>query len=482
MRILDTGKAVGTIALESAMKRLLSNLLFVIGLAAVVGVVFWLRRERSGGEGPAPRPPYQLPVTLGEVIAARIVPRVRLTGSVLPGQYSLVGFEVAGRLARITFEEGDAVKAGQVLATLDDSDQLARLERARAGAALAQKELERLLAGSREETVRRLQASLDAAKAEAVLAAKEVVRGRELLDGRIINPSQFDALVAADAAAAAGVEAAAETLAEAEAGTRAEEIAVQRAQVEVQDTEVSLAQTELAKTQLSAPYDANVVRRNASLGDVLSAGQGVCELVHSTERSIAVEIPSRWVGQLTREPKALITIDEDPRFRLLTPLDSVVQAADLESRNFRGLARLSADEDPALQLKPGMFVRVELELDPIEDAYVVPSDALRSVPQGTIVVRAAPTAPTNADAGPPGESGGLGPPPAAYLAEWVAVRILGSDETNTAVAPLDPEAQLGFGDRLVLTGVDLAYPGTPLMVRPDGPPPSAGPDDGELGP
>jgi HlyD family secretion protein len=372
-----------------------------------------------------------------------------------------LGFEIEGRVIEIAADEGDAVPAGAVLARLDAGDQTARLANAKASAELAQTELELLLAGSRDEEVRRLRARLAVAEADAVFAEKEVVRGAELVGERIVTQSQYDALVARSDAAKAQHEAAREELAAAEAGTRSEDIAVQRARVKIAETTVALAQRELDKVVITAPFEGSVLRRDASLGDTLSRGQAVFELVHATARTIAVEIPSALAPAVAPGARARVTLDEVPGFELATQLDVVVGAADPASRNFRGIVRLDPDEDPELVLRPGMFVRVELALAALPDALVVPADAVRSVPAGLIVVRAQP---------------GAQEPGSPLVAEWLHVRQLGRDADRIAVGPLAPASPsdngvefLRPGELVVVVGVDLAFPGVALQPRDAGP-------------
>jgi len=449
-----------------------------LGALALLGVGAWMIFSEPEREPPAGRPPYVLPVTLAEVERGTLRPRVRLTGTVSSADHASLGFEVGGRIAALPTREGERVAEGAVLARLDGLEQQAALHRAEAAAARAERDLERWLAGSREEEKRRLAAELAVRKAEAELARKEVARGRDLVASKVISQSQFDTLVAEGQAAEARVAAAQEELSQAEAGTRAEEIEVQRAEVALRRSEVEIARVALAKTVLTAPFEGVISERLAALGDSVAAGQVVYVLVDLTRREIEVDVPSLHAVHLAENARAVVALDEDPEFALETELDTLVPVADRESRNFRGLIRLAADQDRELALKPGLFVRVELALEPLRDVLIVPSDCVRLVQKGPIVVRAveaappgegepaalpaSPGGPPAGHGGPPGDHGG--PPPLS--AEWVSVRVLGSDAGRSAIRPL--EGELAAGDRVVLTGVDLAFPNAPLLPRESG--------------
>ncbi|NUP96547.1 MAG: HlyD family efflux transporter periplasmic adaptor subunit, partial [Planctomycetaceae bacterium] len=192
-----------------------------------------------------------------------------------------------------------------------------------------------------------------------------------------------------------------------------------------------------------------IVRRIASVGDSLAAGSPVLEIVDRSRREIAVEIPAGVAARLGQKPRMHVSLEELRGFGLETQLDAFVPVADEQSRVFRGLARLEPEEDRDGVLKPGMFVRVKLDLEPLRDVLIVPSDAVRIVGAGTLVVRA------KAGQGEDGKP--------SLTAEFVPVRVLGAQSGESAVEPLAGE--LTDGESLVVSGNDMAFPGAPLLPR-----------------
>lgn len=434
------------------MKRILSQLVFLVGLGAVVVVVLWLRAREPEAAAAAGGPPRMLPVTLGDVDRTTVAPTVRLTGRVRAAERAEIGFVVAGRVASLAVREADDVEPGAEIARLVDGDEQVALQRATAALELAQRELQLLEAGSRSETVRRLEAEVEAERTALELAEKELVRGDELVRERIISQSQYDALETQKDAAASRLAAKREELAEALAGTRAEDLAVARARVAVAEADVADADFKLDKTVLRAPFAAHVVQRLASVGDSVTAGAPIYELVDRGQREIAIEIPGRYTAQLGVRPRVVVTVDDDPAFRLETTLTSRVRAVDPQSGNFRGILTVTADEDPDGVLEPGRFVRLQLSLEPWRDVLSVPTDAVRRTPEGDVVVRAVAEA-----------EEAVGPGGPTWTAEWIPVRVLGAEAGRTAVRSIaDP---LAPGDRVVVVGLDLAFPGTTLVPR-----------------
>jgi HlyD family secretion protein len=425
------------------MSRTASTLVLIVGLVLLTLAVRWVAADDAGEAAPPQRPPYVLPVTLGEVERGTLSPRALLTGSVRALERASFGFRLPGRLAELGPLAGDRVAAGALLARLEDGDQRAQLARAQAALELAQRELALAEAGERVEDVLRLEAELEQRRAEAELAQSEVARNRELLGTSVIAQSTYDALVAASKAAVARVAAAEQTLARARSGRRPEELAIARAQVALRQAEVEIARTELAKTELFAPFEAHVLARLASPGETVAAGSPIYELVDLSRREIELEVPSTVAVRLRPGARAILRLDEAPDVTLELAIDALLAAADEDSRNFEALVRLSREQDPEGRFKPGLFVRADVELAPLVDALLLPEDALRVVDAGTIVVRAA-----HAQGG-------------ALAGEWVRVRVLGTHAGRAAVEAL--EGTLAAGERVVLTGVDLAFPGVPLL-------------------
>ncbi len=421
------------------------------GVLALGAVVWRLRSESAPAQSGGGRPPFVLSVTLAPLERGELQPRATLTGVVRSNQRARMGFEVSGRIVELGVQEGDDVAQGAVLARLDERDAQAGLARARAQLERATRELERTLAGEREEDKRRLAADVEAREAEAELARRDVERARGLVAENVISTGEFDRFDAAHTAAMARVRAAREALAAAQAGARVEEIAVARAEVDLRRSELAVAERELEKTRVVAPFAGVVVSRPAALGDSVAAGELVLELVDFTRRELEIDVPGYVAASLRAGALARVRLDEHPGAQLELAVRTLVPLADDASRHFRALAPLAADQDLERRFAPGMFARVELELEPLRDAWIAPADAVRITPQGPIVVRARP-------GGPPDMSGAP-----TSTAEFVAVKQLASANGKTALEALD--GSFAAGDSLVVIGVDMAFPGAALAAR-----------------
>lgn len=427
------------------MNRVRGFVVLILGVLAVALAVLWMRSESEPVAESGERPAYVLPVELVEVRRGRVRPSLKLTGSVRAARWARLAFERAGTLRELGADEAQVVAAGELLARLDDRDPQLSLTRAQADLSVARRRVELLEAGARPELVKRLAAELEAARAGEDLAELEVSRRTTLAEELDVSQAEMDRVRAILREARARSVAAAELLAEARAGTRAEDLAVAAAQFEVAQAELARARHELEKTRLVAPWAGTVIRRLGSEGDYLQPGEELLELADLEHLEIHVEVPAAVALDVVEGASIIVRSDAAPGFELHTEVDAAVPTADQSSRNFRAVARVLRSEQPDDVLRPGMFVRVELQLTPREDTLIVPADAVRLTEQGFLVARAERT-----------EGGGL-------TARWVFVETLGQDANGTAVRAL--EGGLSAGDQVVLTGVDLSYDGVALMPR-----------------
>lgn len=154
--------------------------------------------------------------------SAADVPGALSSSGTIEAEEVLITAEVGGRVRDVLVEEGQAVRAGQVLAQLDTALLEAQLEQARAGVMVAEANLAQLKAGARAEEIAAARAQLEQARAARDGAAKSYEHARRMLT----NPQDLEAQVAQ---ARAARDAALRALEQVRAGTRPEDIAAAEA-------------------------------------------------------------------------------------------------------------------------------------------------------------------------------------------------------------------------------------------------------------
>ncbi|WP_137389417.1 secretion protein HlyD [Rhodoligotrophos defluvii] len=204
-----------------------------------------------------------------------------------------LGFRVSGRIASISVDEGDAVKAGQSLAKLDAQPYEDAVRAAEAQVANQSANLAKLEAGPRKAEIAQARAALAERKADLVNANQSLVRARRLRPGGAISQAELDRAQAAKDMAEARVNSATEALALLLEGTRPEDIAAARASLQAAQAELSRAKTSLADTDLLAPANGIILSRVREPGAIISPSDTV--LVLSLSEPV-------WVRSYIAEP------------------------------------------------------------------------------------------------------------------------------------------------------------------------------------
>ena len=186
-----------------------------------------------------------------------------------------LGFKVAGRVEVLNVDEGDRVRAGQVLASLEKvyfTDTLAQM-RAQQGQSAAN--YEKMKAGNRPEEIAEARALV--AEREATLTNAKITRNRAetLLKTPAGSQKAFDNSSAAERQADAQLNSAREALRLQEIGFRKEDVALAKSQLDERNATVATAERQLADADLIAPSDGMVLSRVREVGAIVQAGETV---------------------------------------------------------------------------------------------------------------------------------------------------------------------------------------------------------------
>jgi len=230
------------------------------------------------------RPPKAVLIALliaGGLTGARWY-KTRHTGSgefVLQGNVEVrqvnLGFKVPGRIETLNVDEGDRVRTGQVLASLEKiyfEDTLAQM---RAQLGQSEANYTKLKAGNRPEEI--AQAKALVAEREATLTNAKITRSRaeSLLKTPAGSQKTVDDSTAAERQADASLNSAREALRLQEIGFRAEDIALAKAQFDERKANLQVTERQLADADLIAPNDGTVLSRVREDGAIVQAGETV---------------------------------------------------------------------------------------------------------------------------------------------------------------------------------------------------------------
>jgi HlyD family secretion protein len=235
-------------------------------------------------------------------------------GSVLYGNVDIrqvdLAFAVDGTVAEVKVEEGDAVKAGELLARLDDAPYRHAVSQAEAAAEQARAQLAKLEAGSRAKEIDAARARLAEARArlanaEAVLARRQPLAKSDNVSKQALDDAERDVTVARATAATRDAE-----LALAIEGFRAEDVAAARAAAAAADAALEQARYRLTRTTLTAPADGTILTRAREPGAVVGPGAVVLTLAHASPVWIRTYVAEPYLGRARPGTPVAVTTDD----------------------------------------------------------------------------------------------------------------------------------------------------------------------------
>ncbi len=283
------------------------------------------------GKAPSGRAPAPLPqVTVAKPLAERIIDWDDYVGQFRAVQSVDVRPRVSGYVVDVSFEDGQLVKKGQPLFTVDPRPFRAALAQA--------------------------QADADAAEAKLENARSELDRIRDLADKKLASKEQLD--------------------------SREADLRTAKAQLEAAQAAVEGRRLDLGFTQISAPIDGRVSYRRVDVGNAVKADDTILTTIVSVDPiyfefqgSEALYLKYKREDEHGRDASRAVRIrlqDETaPRWTgHLVFMDNTI---DPSSGTIRGRALV---DNPRGFLTPGMFGHMQLQASARHSALLLPDTAI----------------------------------------------------------------------------------------------------------
>jgi HlyD family secretion protein len=310
--------------------RRIAILLLIVAIGGAGGAIYWLKYSR-------PSLPAGIVSGNGRLEADEID----------------ISTKFAGRVAEILVDEGDRVKAGQVVARMDTSDLEASLKKVEAQVLEARRVLDEAHAN-----VAQRQSQLTLAKQEFDRTQKLVQRGyatEELLDKRR------------------------QRLDEATAALNAAKFRVARSEraLDAASHDVELYKVNIADNTLRAPRDGRIQYRIANIGEVLPAGGKVFTMLDLAYVYMDIYLPTGEVGKAKIGDDARIVLDARPSLAIPATVTFIAdraqftpKAVETKSEREKLMFRVRVRIDPkrlqahADEVKSGVPGVAYVKLDP----------------------------------------------------------------------------------------------------------------------
>ncbi|MDD9339683.1 HlyD family secretion protein [Providencia heimbachae] len=191
----------------------------------------------------------------------------------------IVTSKAKGRVIERHVERGDDVKKGQLLLTLESPELQAQYAALQAAKAQAQAQLDLSINGTREETLRDLQASLAQANSQYQNATREFARLNSLSGKGYVSANELDSARKAKDVAFQQVQGAKARLEEGLHGDRIELRHQYEAALNQADQKLAEIQVQLDDLQVKAPVEGEVGPIPAEIGELFNAGSPLVSLI-----------------------------------------------------------------------------------------------------------------------------------------------------------------------------------------------------------
>ncbi len=405
------------------MKRIFTRRsVFVVATALIIAAAgFWYYSTQMAAKTALPAPT----IKTAKVRTGDLVISVNGPGTLIASQEANLGFRTPGRLTEISVQVGDAVKSGQSLARLDETDakaQVAQSEIALKTAELKLAELKRppspqavasaqenlasakaaqndLLAGATESEVALAKADMKLAEiglqvaqgaydkiasrpdagatSQAMSLWQATVsfeKARAVYEGKVAPPSQE--LVAAARAKVASAQAQLDALL---AGPTSEDVQAAQLAIEQAKNNLTTARQQLESATLKAPFAGTVTLVKANVGELVGT-TAIISLAAIQEPLVRFTIEESDVASLAPGMSVQVTfgaLPDDPFTGKVSRISPVLFVVD-GVPSAETIAQLDANPK-RLVLRVGMSADVEVTASSAKGVLIVPIEALREL-------------------------------------------------------------------------------------------------------
>lgn len=333
-----------------------------------------------------PAPPSAAPKPKPAVVAAKpvmmpIVEWDEFVGRLEAIETVDVRSRVSGYLASTSFEEGQLVHAGDVLAIIDQRPYQSEISRSRANLEEAQAQL-----GQAKAAVAQAEAEGKRSSIHRDLAKKQHDRNAVLIKQKATALQDFEITEAELAQSEADVIVAKSRIDSAESTVTAA-----KASVNIAQANLELAELNLQYTEIRAPIDGRISSRYVTEGNLVSGGTNDATLLttivslnpihcyfdadeatflRNSQLSRDGKLPS---SREVRYPVYVALSNEHAGYPHIGHMDFIDNRMDQHTGTIRGRAILPNDD---FHLTPGLFARVRVPGSPRYEAVLVPDKAI----------------------------------------------------------------------------------------------------------
>lgn len=247
--------------------------------------------------------------------------------------------EVSGKIITMPLELGQEIKAGEVIAVIDDSGQQYALEQLQATAAKKQAMMKELLEGIDTEQIKQAEnnvllaeKALESSRLTNDLAQKSFDKAQELFAAGGLSETALDE--AEYKAEQAGIDItvkqtqldnARQQLAILQKGVKKAQIDALQAEIDLTNSQIDQAEENLAKYKITALADGTVISRNYLLGNMVSPGYNIADIASQDDKYLLAYLPEEFLPDIDYGQEVLIKSGNEQYRGVISYIDSKAQ-------------------------------------------------------------------------------------------------------------------------------------------------------------
>jgi len=248
-----------------------------------------------------------------------------------------VGSRVGGRIKEVLVREGDLVKAGQPLLTLEPSDLPAQRMQAQGQYELAQANLAKVAGrgtGPRQQQIAAARARLAAQQASEDKSTHDLARTRTLVDEKVSTPRELDDAQTNLRNASAQREAMQASLDELIRGTP-EDVKGAQGSLDAAKGRLDQIDTLLAELVIRAPADARIESLDLRPGDILAPDAPAAKLLEPAQLYARIYVPETQLGFIKPSQEVNLYVDSFPGRAFKSQVESIAGVGEYTPRNLQ---------------------------------------------------------------------------------------------------------------------------------------------------
>jgi len=307
-------------------RRVIGGLVVLLIAGALAGAVALRIASKAGAAPAGTGAPYVLEFTasdLASVQAKSLARWLPVSGTLEPVRQATVKAKVSGEVRQITVREGEAVKAGQLLARIDTSDLDARL-------------IER-------------QGQLESAKAQVAMAEKTLQTNQKLLKQNFISQNAFDSAES--------------------------NLNVTRGSVMSAQAQVRLAQNALKDAVASSPLSGIVAKRHVQPGEKVGFDTPLVTVVDLKDLELQALVPAMEIPELKLGMTVDLTVDGFGERKFTGRIERISPSTVPGTRAIHIFVGIPNAKD---ELRGGMFATGRIALGESGATKTLPATAVRT--------------------------------------------------------------------------------------------------------